>query len=286
MGAAALSAGAGIESVVDATVAGLWIYPVKSCRGIDLLEARLGERGLEHDREWMIVDAEGRFLTQRQVPRLALVSVALSATELALAAPGAARLAIPLDALGPVSSVTVWNDTLPAIDQGQRAATWLSSWLGRDARLVRFDPKVRRLCNPAYAGDSSAHTGFADAYPLLVLSEASLADLNTRLATPLPMNRFRPNLVLSGIEAYDEDHIDQARIGRITLKLVKPCTRYQITTTDQATAEVGIEPLPTLALYRRNEQLDGVAFGMNAIVLYGEGASLSVGDRASCSLRF
>lgn len=267
-------------------MAGLWIYPVKSCRGIALPQARLGERGLEHDRQWMIVDGAGRFLTQRHAPRLALVSVALSATELELAAPGAAPLSIPRDAPGPSCGVTVWNDTLPAIDQGRRAATWLSAWLGREARMVRFDPRVRRFCNPAYAGDSGAHTGFADAYPLLVLSEASLVDLNTRLASPLPMNRFRPNLVLSGIEAYDEDHIDQVRIGRVTLKLVKPCTRCQITTTDQATAEVGIEPLRTLALYRRNEQLDGVTFAMNAIVLDGEGASISVGERASCSLRF
>ena len=170
--------------------------------------------------------------------------------------------------------------------QGDQAAGWLSEWLGRAVRLVRFDPRARRLCNPAYAGTSGAHTAFADAYPLLVTSEASLEDLNSRLAIPLPMNRFRPNLVLSGIEAYDEDHIDEIRIGRSMLKLVKPCTRCRTTTTDQATAEVGIEPLPTLAVYRRDDALDGVTFGMNAIVAAGADEIIRVGDRARCALRF
>ena len=280
------SPGTDTDSTAEAVVAGLCIYPVKSCRGIAVVETRLGERGFEHDREWMIVDPEGRFLTQREVPRLALISVALSATELELTAQGLAPLAMPRDAAGPARSVTVWGDTVLAIDQGDDAAQWLSTGLGRPVRLVRFDPKGRRLCNPAYAGQSGAHTGFADAYPLLVLSEASLADLNSRLASPLPMNRFRPNLVLSGLEAFDEDHIDRVHVGEITLKLVKPCTRCRITTTDQSTGEVGVEPLPTLALYRHSARFEGVAFGMNAIILAGAGAAISVGARASCRFEF
>jgi hypothetical protein len=280
------SAGAGADSTAEALVAGLYVYPVKSCRGIAVRQARLGERGLDHDREWMIVDADGRFLTQREVPRLALVSVALSASELELSVPGLAPLAMALDASGPTRSVTVWSDVVHAIDQGECAAQWLSTWLGRPARLVRFDPKGYRACNPVYTGDTGAHTGFADAYPLLVLSEASLADLNARLANPLPMNRFRPNLVLSGIEAYDEDFIDQVHVGQIMLKLVKPCTRCRITTTDQSTGEVGIEPLPTLARYRQDTQLEGVTFGTNAIILAGTGALISVGARASCRFKF
>ena len=280
------SAGADADSAMEAVVAGLYVYPVKSCRGIAVLETRIGERGFEHDREWMIVDPDGRFLTQREVPRLALISVALSATELELAAPGRAPLAMARDAPGAARRVIVWRDTVLAIDQGDDAAQWLSMWLERPARLVRFDAKGRRLCNPEYAGQSGAHTGFADGYPLLVLSEASLADLNSRLAKPLPMNRFRPNLVLSGIEAFDEDHIDRLHIGAITLKLVKPCTRCQITTTDQSTAEVGIEPLPTLGRYRHSTRFDGVSFGVNAIILAGAGAAISVGARANCRFEF
>ena len=286
MHAAAGPTSAGTDSSLEASVGALYVYPIKSCRGIAVHRTLIGERGLEHDREWMIIDADGRFLTQREVPRLALISVALSASELELGAPGAAPLAMALDAPGPTRSVTVWRDVVPAIDQGDRVAEWLSAWLGRAARLVRFDPKIRRLCNAAYAGGSGAHTGFADGYPLLVLSEASLVDLNGRLANPLPMNRFRPNLVLSGIQAYDEDHIDQVHVGRIALKLVKPCIRCQITTTDQLTAEVGIEPLPTLALYRHNARLEGVAFGMNAVILAGAGAAISIGERAICRLKF
>jgi uncharacterized protein YcbX len=271
---------------MEAAVAGLIVYPVKSCRGISMQQARLGERGLERDREWMVVDTGGRFLSQRELPRLALITPALSDSGLELAAPGTATVAVSLAVRGPTRSVCVWRDTVSATDEGDQAAAWLSEWLGRAVRLVRFDPGARRLCNPAYAGTSGAHTAFADAYPLLVTSDASLADLNSRLAIALPMNRFRPNLVLSGIEAYDEDHIDEIRVSRSVLRLVKPCTRCRTTTTDQATAEVGIEPLPTLALYRRNDALDGVTFGMNAIVAAGADEIISVGDRAHCVLRF
>jgi uncharacterized protein YcbX len=162
----------------------------------------------------------------------------------------------------------------------------LSSALQRPLRLVRFDSAVRRYCNETYAGEGGAHTAFADAYPLLILSEASLADLNSRLEEPLPMNRFRPNVVLSGIDAYDEDHIDEIRVGGLAFKLVKHCTRCQITTTDQSTAVVGMEPLSTLASYRMNSELGGVTFGMNAIVAAGAGLAIHRGDRASCAFRF
>jgi uncharacterized protein YcbX len=187
---------------------------------------------------------------------------------------------------GIACAVTVWRDSFLAIDQGDDAATWLSSVLQQSVRLVRFDPGVRRYCNVTYAGESGAHTGFADAYPLLILSEASLADLNARLAEPLPMNRFRPNVVLSGVDAYDEDHMDVIRAGSIALKLVKRCTRCQITTTDQRTAVVGSEPLSTLAGYRMNAELGGVTFGMNALVAEGVGFELNRGDRVSCAFKF
>jgi uncharacterized protein YcbX len=271
---------------VNTTVASLFVYPVKSCRGIALSTARMTERGIAHDREWMIVDEGGRFVTQREVPRLALLVPALSTDALELKAPGLSSIAVPLDHRGTHCNVTVWRDTLPAIDQGDAAAAALSAWIGHPVRLVRFDPAMRRYCNPDFAGPGGAHHSFADGYPVLVISEASLADLNGRLSTPLPIDRFRPNLLLSGIDAYDEDHIAQLRIGDVTLNLVKRCTRCQITTTDQATGQVGVEPLPTLAGYRYSAALDGVTFGMNAIVFAGAGTSIAIGAPVNCALSF
>ncbi len=269
-----------------AIVASLHVYPVKSCRGIALASAPVGERGLAFDREWMIVDGEGKFVTQRELPRLALLAPSLTSKTLELETAGMGRLAVPFDLEGAILPVTVWRDSFSAFDQGDEAAAWLSSAMQRPLRLVRFDAAFRRYCNPTYAGSSGAHTSFADAFPLLILSEASLADLNARLPRPLPMNRFRPNLVLSGIDAYDEDHIDEIRLGGIALKPVKRCTRCQITTTDQATAVAGVEPLPTLARYRLDEELEGVTFGVNALVAAGAGLVIHRGDRASCAFKF
>jgi len=270
---------------LTATIASLFVYPVKSCRGIELATALMTERGIAHDREWLIVDDGGRFITQREQPRLAVIVPALSDGALQLAAPGLS-IAVPLDKDGKRSNVTVWRDTLPAVDQGDDAASALSAWIGQPVRLVRFDPAERRYCNPDFAGSSGAHHSFADGYPVLVVSEGSLADLNRRLPSPLPIDRFRPNLLLRGVEPFDEDHIDLLTADGVTLKLVKPCTRCQITTTDQFTANVGIEPLPTLAGYRYNAALDGVTFGMNAIVAAGAGATIAVGAPVNCTLNF
>ena len=276
--------------MLRATIAALNVYPVKSCRGIGLDEAVVATRGLVAatssasvgDREWMIVNPNGHFVTQRDDPRLALIGTGIAGGALVLSAAGVAPLALPLEARGDnAREVTVWSSQVAARDAGDAAATWLSSILGADLRLVRFDPAHRRPCNPVYAGASGAHTGFADGYPLLVIAEASLADLNRRLAgkgvPALPMNRFRPNLVLAGLEPYDEDHVDTLVADGVTLKLVKPCTRCQITTTDQDSGRVGSEPLTTLADYRMDTRFDGVKFGMNAIVVAGEGRALSVG---------
>ena len=275
------------------SVAGLFVYPVKSCGGIALPAAAVTERGLLHDREWMIVGAAGRparFVTQREIPRLSLVRTALTDSSLVLSAPGMDDLAIEFGRAGDRIDATVWRDTVEAIDQGDAAAGWLSAFTGADLRFVRFDPDVRRPCNTAFAGDSGAHTGFADGYPLLVIGGASLDDLNARLSArggmALPMNRFRPNLVLDGVEAYDEDHLATIRIAGVELRLVKPCVRCQITTTDQATALVGVEPLATLAGYRNNPRLGGVTFGMNAIVTAGAGAALGVGSPAEIDWAF
>jgi MOSC domain-containing protein len=285
--------------VTTATLAGLNVYPVKSCRGIAVARARVGARGLElgrpaspvGDRAWMIVDPDGRFITQRELPRLALVETAFSDDRLRLHAPGMAAFEVPLDhPIGATREVVVWQSAVPAHDEGDAVAAWLAAALGVASRLVRYDARHERRCNPEFAGDSGAHTAFADGFPLLIAGEASLADLNERLAAnscaALPMNRFRPNVVISGLPAYDEDHLDTIELDGVVIKLVKPCTRCVTTTTDQSTAIRGVEPLSTLAGYRHNDALDGVTFGMNGIVTAGWGRNIAVGSAAHCTYRF
>lgn len=266
-------------------VRALSVYPVKSCRGIAFTRVQVTERGLLRDREWMVVESAGnpqRFLTQREIPALALIETALTPDALVLRASRMGEASVTFGAAGPLRPVVVWRDTVPAIDEGDEVASWLSEFLGSKVRLVRFDHRMRRMCNPEFAGESGAHTQFADGYPLLVIGSRSLADLNCRLeqkgVAALPMNRFRPNVVVDGLEPYDEDHIRALRFGDVELRLVKPCARCQVTTTDQETAQVGIEPLRTFAGYRHNSRVDGVAFGMNAIIECGAGSELTVGE--------
>ncbi len=268
-------------------LAALHVYPIKSCRGMALEEVRLGPRGFEFDREWMLVDASGRFVTQRQLPRLAMISTALTAAHLVVEAPQHGRREIPREPLRAVDPtaprpVQIWKDTCLGLDEGDEVADWFSSFLGQSLRLVRFAPDQRRLSNRAWTGDLEAENAFSDGYPILVISEASLADLNQRLGgTPLPMNRFRPNLVLGGVEPYFEDHCGTLHFADVELRIVKPCERRRITTTDQATAEVGQEPLATLATYRRDARLQGVVFGQNAVVARGVGHTLRVGQEVA-----
>ena len=239
----------------------------------------------------MVIDREGRFVTQREYPRLSLIETALAGNTLRLTAPDCGALDVALDdQRGPSREVTVWRSRVRGFDQGDAAAAWLSAFLHADVRLVRFDPAATRRCNPDYVGDSGAHTLFSDGYPILVIGAASLDDLNARLVAKgspaLPMNRFRPNVVIADLPPYDEDHLDTITCGNVTLKLVKPCTRCQVTTTDQATARVGIEPLPTLSTYRRDDALAAVIFGMNAIVVAGAGQRLTIGAPATFEYRF
>ena len=280
--------------MTTARIASLHVYPVKGCRGIGLAHANVAVTGLVTqsvgDREWMVVDNDGRFLTQRELPRLALVEVQVTPQALRLCAPHMRPLDIPLEGGGASREVVVWRSAVLGSDSGDAAAKWLSDWLAHDVRLVRFDSARKRECNRDFAGNSGAHTMFADGYPILVANAASLAELNERLArrghAALPMNRFRPNIVLEGLPPFDEDHVDTLDIGGVALRLVKPCVRCQVTTTDQATARVGIEPLPALAEFRMSEKLGGVTFGVNAIVVEGGGRSIAAGASVAIEYRF
>ncbi len=281
--------------MTGARIASLHVYPIKGCRGHAVPRADVAVTGLGTtnvlDREWMVTDRDGLLVTQREVPELALVDVGITTDALVLSAPGVAPQCVPFQADGaPQRPVTVWQSTVQGIDAGDAAAAWLSAWLRISVRLHRFDRGGTRACNPDHAGDSGAHTLFADGYPLLIAGTASLGDLNARLAArgipALPMNRFRPNIVLDGLPAYDEDHVDTITIGDVMLKCVKPCVRCQVTTTDQSTAHTGLEPLRTLGEYRMNESMGGVTFGMNAIVVRGAGSTVVVGAPAAVEYRF
>jgi uncharacterized protein len=278
-------------------VTGLFSYPVKSCRGIAHESAQLAISGLLHDRTWMLVDprrSPARFLTQREHPALATVAVEAhpdGSLRISNARGDELEVSLPL-AANALRKVSVWGYETIALDAGDVASAWFANALGLPnaaVRLVQFHPQQVRACNPHYAGDSGAHTFFADGYPVLVTNEASLADLNDRMnrttANALPMNRFRPNLVLSGLPAWDEDYIDEIAVGEARLKLVKPCVRCQVTTTDQTSgSRLSEEPLNTLARFRNNPDLGGVTFGWNAIVL--KAGSVARGDPATLTYRF
>jgi len=205
--------------------------------------------------------------------------VALEADALVLAAPGRPALRHRLATPGRPCTVVVWRDACSGLDQGEEVARWLSEFIGEPLRLVAFDAAQRRVVDPRFTGSAGFHTQFADGYPLLVIGAASLEDLNARLPAALPMNRFRPNLVLDGLPAYAEDRIHELHAPGICLRLVKPCTRCSITATDQARGAVdGEEPLHTLHGYRWDRTLHGVAFGQNAVVVAGAGRELAVGQ--------
>jgi len=269
-----------------ATVTGLWRYPLKSGRAQPLDEARVLATGIEADREWMIADASGRFLSQREEPRLALLDAAAVDGCLRLSIPGHGRLDARVDPSLPPTRARVWDDDMQAHDAGDGVAGVLGAWLGRPARLLRFDPSRPRPCDPRWTGEQAASTAFADGFPLLLAGEASLAELNARLERPLPMERFRPNLVISGLPPYAEDDIEELRAGPLVLRPIKPCTRCIITTTDQASgARDGDEPLRTLRGYRYDASLRGVCFGQNVIVAAGAGTPLRRGQQLEVTWR-
>jgi MOSC domain-containing protein len=273
----------------------LHVHPVKSCAGIAVRSSLLVETGLEFDRSWMLVDGAGTFVTQRQHPRLALVQPTLRHDDLVLRAPGMLALHLALDRVERPLRVQVWDDWVPAWDMGALAAQWFSDFVGQPLRVARFDPQHHRPSDARWTGGVDAGTAFADGFALLVASTASLSALNHRLATQgrpaVDMRRFRPNLVLDGLEAHDEDHIDRLDIdtpqGTVQLRLVKPCARCSIPGVDPDTGVQGFEVVDTLASYRANPRLNGaVTFGMNAIVVDGVDRVLAVGQTCRAQLAF
>jgi uncharacterized protein YcbX len=279
----------------------LTLYPIKSCAGLSLPEAILTTAGLGIstgqfiDREWMVVDQNGGYMTQRDFPRMALITPSLQANTLSVDFPGMPplelALAQPDPAQAPTRRVHIWDDSLRAYDCDDTTAAWFSQALGVPCRLVRFHADATRDVSPKWTNGVAATTLFSDGYPILVIGQASLDDLNDKLRgagrAPLPMNRFRPNVVIDGIEAFEEDYVETFQLGDAVLKPVKPCPRCPMPSVDQATGEFGPDPLDILQGYRAKPELDGaLCFGMNAILTAGNGQLVRVGQEIAVELAF
>lgn len=250
------------------------VYPIKSAGGVALDSATVDRCGLRYDRRWMLVDDKGVYITQRRFPRMALIDVEVSSGSLTIEAPAMSTLRVPVSPeAGGLIRVRIWDDLLEVVPVCKEADHWFSEFLGIPCRLVYMPDDTVRLAGPEYATGED-QVAFADRFPFLLTSEASLDDLNTRLAQSLPMNRFRPNLVIKGCEPYAEDEWKQISIGHIPFRVAKPCSRCAITTVEQTEGAMGREPLHTLAKYRRfgNE----VLFGQNLI--HNTPGTLRVGD--------
>jgi hypothetical protein len=248
------------------TLSSIHVYPLKSAAGLAMNEADVERRGLAGDRRWMLVDGEGTFLSQRSHPRLALIDVEATPGGLHLAAPDRPPIDVPRpDGSAERRTVSVWGDAVEAALASDAAHAWCADFLDVDVRLVHMPDASRRAVDAEYATRDDDVVSFADGYPLLLTTTASLADLNDRLDAPLPMDRFRPNVVVDGAEPWAEDAWRRVRIGGVAFRAVKPCGRCAVTTTDQQTAVRGKEPLKTLATFRRGAETGKVYFGWNLI---------------------
>lgn len=283
---------------VSGRITRLFVYPVKSCAGVEVEEAILTETGLEFDRAWMVVDAANEFVTQRQLPRMALIRPQLKHFDMVLRAPGMLALHVALDAVEEPVEVRVWKDTVKAYDMGDVASQWFTDFLavpGQRFRLVRFDPDHVRLSSKQWTGEIDAPNQFSDGYPLLVASEAAVDELNGKLAAAghraVGIERFRPNIVLGGVESHDEDRLDALHVatadGMVELRPVKPCSRCPIPDIDPATAESSPEVGDLLRTYRRDDRVDGaITFGMNLVIVDGVDRVLRVGQPVAGNYRF
>jgi uncharacterized protein len=277
-------------------IAALHVHPIKSCGGITVDERLLTPTGLDLDRDWMVVGADGEMLTQRHWPRLALVQPSFRHGDVVLRAPGMLTLHLRVDTVESATHAQVWDDHVRAFEMGALAGQWFSDFLGRPGtRLVRFDPDQQRLADLAWTQGLEAEAAFADGFPLLVVGSASLAELNRRLVAAgndaVTMQRFRPNIVLDGLEAFDEDHIDALDIdtpdGPVRLRLTKPCVRCTIPDVDPATAATGHAVGDMLASFRADARMQGgITFGMNAVIESGFDATLRTGMAVRASYGF
>ena len=255
-------------------LSGLYVYPIKSAGGVPLEASEVDERGLRHDRRWMLVDEAGRFISQRRFARMALIGVRIESDHLVVDAPDMPSLEVPfLPPGGELLRARVWDDLVEVSNVGDDADRWFSRFLGARCSLVHLPDESVRPVDPDY-GSPDDRVSLADGFPFLLISEASLSDLNARLERPVPMDRFRPNLVVRGCEPFAEDDWRVVRIGQVSFRVVKPCARCHITTVDQRTAEVGREPLRTLARFRRAGTR--VLLGQNLI--HDETGTLRAGD--------
>jgi uncharacterized protein YcbX len=277
----------------------LIFYPIKSCAAIQLSSATLTGAGLMHeqiyDREWMLVDDDGNFLTQREHPRMALITPRLRSETMELRAPGMLRLDITLDlpdpAEAPTRKVRLWQHALDAYDGDNVTRRWFSQFLGVSCQLVRFHPEAHHPVNPARTGGKDIGTLFSDGYPLLLIGQESLDELNRRLVlqgrAALSMDRFRPNIVIAGAEAHDEDHAALLTMGAAAIRPVKPCPRCPVPSIDQQTGMPGPDPLDVLRTYRDGVGgISGIGFGMNCIATQGEGEVLRIGQEVALELAF
>lgn len=255
-------------------VSSLHIYPIKSCAAVDLTAVRLDTRGPLLDRRWMLIDKDGRFVTQREEPRLSQIRPGITPLALEVEAPGMQKLKVPLGGgRGRRVRAQVWGHETEAEFLGNDVADWFSDAMQRNLRLVRWADEQVRPVSKRHT-DIDSQTAFADGYPVLLVSEASLAELNGRLEQRVPMDRFRPNIVVRGCEAFAEDGWRKFTVGDMTLHGVKPCDRCTITTVDQRSGQAGKEPLATLSGFRTVDSR--VLFGINCV--HGGFGNIREGD--------
>ena len=286
---------------VSCVISGLYVYPIKSCAGVAMKDAIVLDTGLEFDRAWMMVDEKGEFLTQRELPRMALIQPQIKHYEMVLRAPGMLALHIKLDEVEAPVRVKVWDDHVAAFDMGKVAAQWFTDFLGTTARLVRFDPDYKRISAKQWTGDVEALNQFSDGFPVLVISEASLQYFNAKLLAAgkaaVSMSRFRPNIVLASAPAaaeltpHDEDRLDVLHVsteqGAVQLKPVKPCPRCPMPNIDPVTAISSHEVGDMLQSYRADARVGGaITFGMNAVVLAGVEQQLKLGQSVGANFCF
>jgi uncharacterized protein YcbX len=257
------------------TISDLFVYPVKSCAGVRMKEVSVVPTGFAFDRNWMVVDAEGNFVTQREHSTLALVKPQLNGG-ITLTAPEMEPLHLSTNSAGEPATISLFGEKHGAMSTTPEADAWFSKYLGGTFRLVKCDPATRRLGGVQYAERDAAPTSFVDNYGVLVISQASHASLNQKLPQAVPMNRFRPNIVVVGIDEHEEDYFINARCGDVALRFVNPCYRCSLTSIDQQSAMPGLDVLPTLSTYRYDEAVKGVKFGAYAAISGGVGSQLRV----------